>query len=370
MRQLLRQGREQVRELTLEAKADGDRASIEASGAIRLTLHDFLPSPHNELDLPPGLDVELGVQGNEVWPASISDVEMEEEGETAALTSQQLGFSQVRGVNPKRTTLTVCVSNRAIDSAGFDLLGYVQRKFMLAQRIYLASHLYSSAQFAGNRGPFVLEDKPQSQSWSVMGDDIARSILAQMTAMEESGYDTSEACIVMDYTMETRLKYTPVVRGEGRMIIQDGRCMGYPYVANRFFNTEIGSDGQLVRRDSDALGIAIFKWFKVAQHDTATVRIDGASQEVAARNVTSVTISTEWSFTDLSAAVNGAGVQAFHTLISERGYLADVGDHIFETSDGLLLTVGISKYDVSLSDADDRLLITADDMTLDVKTVR
>lgn len=367
MRQLLRQGREQVRELTLEAKSQGDAACIDASGAIELTLHDFLPVPHNSLDLPPGLDLETGVTGNEVWPVSVDDVEIEEEDEVAALSPQSLGFSQVRGVTPVRTGLTVYISNRAIDAAGFDLLSYVQRKFDLAQRIYVASHLFSSAQFAGNRGPFVLDDLPGEHAWSVLGGDIYQSIMAQMTVMEEAGFDTADACIVMDYGMEMRLKYTPVVQGEGRMIIQDGLCCGYPYVANKYFNTEMGSNGKLVKKDSDAIGIAFFKWFKVAQHDSAVIRIDGVSQEVAEKNLTAVTINTAWSFTDLSREINGAGhMQAFHTLVSERGYLADVGDHIFETSDGLLLTVGISRYDVSLSDVNDVLLLTVDDQTLDV----
>ena len=56
-------------------------ANIDASGAIRLTIHDLIPTLHEGLDLPEGLNIVTGVTGNEIWPVSINDVEMEEVGE-------------------------------------------------------------------------------------------------------------------------------------------------------------------------------------------------------------------------------------------------------------------------------------------------
>lgn len=364
MRQVLRSGREERRELTLVAKYPDDTSCLDASGAIRLTIRDFLPTLHNSLDLPPGLELETGVTGSVVCPVSINDVEMEEEDEVALLTEQSLGFAQTRYASPVRTGITVEVSNMAIDSAGFDLMGYVQRKFELAQRRYVAAHLYSTARWDNNNGPFA---SVHARQWSVPQNDLYDSIMAQMTALEEMGFDTRDACIVMDFDMERRLKCTPIVANEGRMIIENGLCCGYPYVANKYFNTELNGQGQLVRKLADAIGIAVFKWFKIAQHDTARLIINGASEDVASRNVTSITLNTAWSFTDLSEHINGGTeMQAFHTLIMERGYLADVGDHIFETSDGLLLTVGLSSYHMQLADVDNRQFRTVDNKTLDV----
>lgn len=352
MREVLKDARMKRRELTLTAQSDGDAGCLEASGAIRLHINDFLPTLNNSLELPPGLEVDTGVTGNEVWPVSINDVEMEEEGENAELNDQSLGFAQTRGADPVRTGITVEVSNTAIDSAGFDLLSYVQKKFELAQRRYIASHLYSTARWDGNNGPFSAE---HHQQWSIPSDSLYDSIVAQMTALEEMGFDTSEACIVVDFNMERRMKYTPIRENEGRMIIQDGLCCGYPYVANKYFNTELNEQGVLVNKGDDAIGIAIFKWFKIAQHDKARLIIDGITQ--ADRNVTSITLNTAWSFTDLSEKINGGSdMQAFHTLIMERGYLADVGDHIFETSDGKLLTVGMSRFNMRLADVDNVVL--------------
>ena len=44
MREVLRGARDHRRELTLEAKFQGDQSCLDASGAIKLTIRDFLPT--------------------------------------------------------------------------------------------------------------------------------------------------------------------------------------------------------------------------------------------------------------------------------------------------------------------------------------
>ena len=55
----------------------------------------MIPTLHEGLGLPVGLNVVTGVTGNEVWPVSINDVEMEEVGEVNALEDQVLNFAQI-----------------------------------------------------------------------------------------------------------------------------------------------------------------------------------------------------------------------------------------------------------------------------------
>ena len=332
MRQILRQSRDQRREITLDARYPGDMACVDASGAIKLTLHDFIPTVDNSLGLPPGLEIDLGVTGDQVWPVSISDVTVEEEDETSSLTDQELGFAQTEGARPVRTTITVIVSNAAIDSAGFDLLGYVQGKFALAQRRYIAMNLYCTD---GGSGPFS-----DASQWVMPSDGIYNAIIGRMKSLESAGYDTADAVIIMDYNMEARLKTTPIRQGEACMVIERGMCCGYPYIANRYFNaTKDPGTGKHIPNSSDAIGIGLFKWFKVSQHGKARLTVDGVSKEVAERNVTSVTINTAWSFHDVSAAT-GATTGAFAMLYMQRVLLADNGSIILRASDGGLLSVG------------------------------
>lgn len=358
VRQVLRDGRKARREITLLPKRPDDASCLEASGAIKLAIHDFLPELQGNMVLPPGLDLEYGVTGHEVWPVSIDDIEMEEEDEVAELNDQNLDFMQTRGATPVRSGITVVVSNQAIDSAGFDLLAYLRKKFGLAERRYLASHLYSTARWDGNNGPF---SGAHASQWSIPQGSLYDSIMAQMTLLEMEGYDTRDAVIIMDHPMEVRLKTTPIRPEEGRMVIQDGLCCGYPYIANKYYNTELNDDGRLVRKATDAVSIGIFKWFKIAQHGEARLTIDGKSEAMAKRNCTSVCLSTDWSFTNLSEKVNGGtGVQAFRTLMMRKGYLRDVNEMVFRTSDGMLLRVGLNDLHMVLVDRDGNILQSSD----------
>ena len=158
-----------------------------------------------------------------------------------------------------------------------------------------------------------------------------------------------------------RLKVTPIRPDEGRMVIQDGLCCGYPYIANKYYNTELNEDGQLVRKATDAVSIGIFKWFKIAQHDQARLIVDGVSKEVSERNVTSITLNTAWSFTNISEKINGGtGVQAFRTIIVRQGYLRDVNELVFRTSDGKLLRVGLKDRHMILVDRDGKTIESSD----------
>lgn len=364
MREVLRSARDARREITLQAKRPDDASCLEASGAIRLVIRDFLPELQGNMVLPPGLEIDYGVDSAEVWPVSINDVEIEEEDEVGELTEQSLGFAQTRGAEPVRTGITVEVSNMAIDSAGFDLLGYIRKKFGLAQRRYIASHLYSTARWDGNNGPF---SGAHASQWSIPQGSLYDSIMAQMTLLEMEGYDTRDAVIIMDHVMEVRLKVTPIREEEGRMVIEDGLCCGYPYIANKYYNTELDENGHLVRKATDAVSIGIFKWFKIAQHDQARLIVDGVSKEVSERNVTSITLNTAWSFTNLSEKVNGGtGVQAFRTLMMRKGYLRDVNEMVFRTADGKLLRVGLNDLRMVLSDRDGNILQISEAKALQV----
>ena len=85
----VRQGKAD-REILLNPANPGDTNNIKASGAINLTIHEMIPTLHEGLDLPTTLKIVTGVEGNEIWPVSINDVEMEEVGEVESLHDQVL----------------------------------------------------------------------------------------------------------------------------------------------------------------------------------------------------------------------------------------------------------------------------------------
>ena len=84
--------------------------NITASGAIALTINEIIPTLHEGLQLPDGLRLVTGVVGNEIWPVSINDVEVEEVGEVEALSDQVLEFQNI-SPTVRRCGLTVPVSH-------------------------------------------------------------------------------------------------------------------------------------------------------------------------------------------------------------------------------------------------------------------
>ena len=292
------------REILLRPASPGDTNAIEASGAINLSIHEIIPTLHEGLGLPTGLGVVTGVTGNEVWPVSINDVEMEEVGEIEALTDQVLNFAQITPT-VRRVGLTVPVSNMAIDNAAFDLMAFVQTKFGIALREYLAKKIYSLANWSGNKGPF--SNKKGSAINIELGADAYANILAAVANFSNKGFFEGNVCIAMDCVTEAELKATPKIAGAaGGFVIENGLCAGYPYVVSHFVNTELNSASKLVNTADRYIEIGYWEWFALQQHGEVRLTIDATSQAVAKKNITAVTINTAWSMTDLSVYINGA----------------------------------------------------------------
>ena len=290
------------REILLNATDTNVSANIEASGAINLTIHEMIPTLHEGLGLPVGLGVVTGVTGNEVWPVSINDVEMEEVGEVVALTDQVLNFAQITPT-VRRVGLTVPVSNMAIDTAAFDLMAFVQTKCGIALREYLAKKIYSQAAWTGNKGPY----SGATAKEIVLGANAYKNLLQAVAEFSNKGFFEGNVCIAMDRVTEAELMATPKIEGAaGGFVIENGRCAGFPYVVSHFVNTELDSAGKLVPTSDRYIEIGYWEWFALQQHGTVRLSIDATSQQVAKKNVTAVTINTAWSMTDISVYINGA----------------------------------------------------------------
>ena len=298
------------REILLRPDGDSNvTANITASGAINLSIHEMIPTLHEGLGLPEGLRMVTGVTGNEVWPVSINDVEMEEPGEVEALTDQVLDFASITPT-AYRVGLTVPVSNMAIDNAAFDLMAFVQTKFGIAMRIYLAKKIYSQASWLKNKGPFGGATPKEI----VLGADAYANILQAVAEFSDKGFYEGNVCISMDRVTEAALKATPKIAGAaGGFVIENGLCAGYPYTVSHFVNTTLNSANQLVNTADRYIEIGYWEWFALQQHGEVRLTIDATSQAVAKKNITAITLNSAISMTDLSKYINGANntTQAF-----------------------------------------------------------
>ena len=285
--------------------------NIDASGAIRLTIHDLIPTLHEGLGLPEGLNIVTGVEGNEIWPVSVNDVEMEEVGEIDALSDQVLEFANITPA-VRRIGLTVPISNMAIDNAAFDLMSFVQSKFTIAMRDYWAKKIYSRAEWTGNKGAF--SGLNPVGVITLGGGDTYKQILKAIAEFSDKGFFEGNVCLSMDRVTEAELMATPKIEGAaGGFIIENGRCCGYPYTVSHFVNSELNEQGKLVAGAGRYLEIGYYEWMAAQTHGNVRLTIDATSQAVSKRNITAVTLNLAASITDLSTKINGAGgvTQAF-----------------------------------------------------------
>ena len=299
LRELLKD-HSQKREITLWPSGVGNTSNITSSGAINLTIHELIPTLHEGLDLPPTLRIVTGVTGNEIWPVNVDDVEMEEPGEVTALNDQVVNFTNI---TPKQNPvgLKVPVSNMAIDEAAFDLMAFVQTKFTLALRKYLAKKLYSQAAWLKNKGPF--SNLTPKGTISIAGGSAYKDILKAVADFSDKGFYEGGVVLIMDRATEAELKATPKIAGAaGGFVIENGLCAGYPYVCTHYINTTLNGNN-LVPTEGKVIGIGFFEWFALQQHGTVNFTIDPIT--LCDKGVTRLVLRTSWSFTDLSIYING-----------------------------------------------------------------
>lgn len=275
--------------------------NLEASGAIPFTIHELIDTKVSGLELPEDLQMLTGVVGNEVWPYSIDDVEFTVAGEVEKIDSAALNFAKIQA-SPERVAASIAVSNRAIDNAAFDLLGFVTYKFQKGIAKFKALHVYSHAQFDNAlKSPFALVDVEEI----TLDENIGKTLAKKVAAMYDLGFEGTP-CITMDKVIETELRFTKAIPDSAgdRTVIMDGKCVGYPYTVSKFINTKLNGSGQPVQDDYRFIGIGHYGYLAMEQHGEVRFTVDATSAEVAKRNTTVLTLNTEFSLTELSSKVN------------------------------------------------------------------
>ena len=299
------------RELTLGKVGSNAGGSITESGAIALNIHDLIGTLNEGLGLPSTLTLVTGVTGNDLWPVSVDDVDLEELGENVEVNDQNLHFDNIQAV-AHRVSLAVSVSNSAIDNAAFDVFAFVQGKFQLALRRYLAKKIYSQANFTGVKGPF--SNLASSGDIEIADGKTYKNILKAVAQFTNKGFDSSMVVLVIDAITEAELKATKKAEDAG-FVIENGTLAGYPYVVTHYINTTLDSDNKTLKPTTDRyIGIGYFNYLALQQHGTVSMRVDNSSAAQARKNLTTFVFNSAFSATDLSTKLNkkgGTTTQAF-----------------------------------------------------------
>ena len=284
-----------------DAAAGNTAANLEAAGAVPLTIHELIDTKVAGLELPDDLRLLTGVIGNEIWPYAIDDVEFTVAGEVEKIGEQAINFAKL-SASPERVAAAIAVSNRAIDNAAFDLLGFVTYKFRKGLAKFNALHIYSHCAFSNAlKSPFasvVVEEL-------TLDENIGKNLAKKIAEMWDKGFE-GEPELVMDKETQTELLFTkrlPNSAGD-RTVIEGDRCVGYRYKVSPYINYAL--DGTTPKPDGNHyIGIGHWDYLAFEQHGEVRFTVDAMSAEVAKRNTTVLVLNTEYSLTELSSKVNG-----------------------------------------------------------------
>ena len=307
-------------------------ANIEASGAVPLTIHELIDTKVAGLELPDDLRLLTGVIGNEVWPYAIDDVEFTVAGEVEPITEQAINFAKLNAT-PERVAASIAVSNRAIDNAAFDLLGFVTYKFQKGMAKFAAIHIYSHCAFSNAlKSPFANVVVKEI----TLDENIGKNIAREIAAMYDLGFE-GDPEIIMDKTTEVDLKFTKLIPGttdSNRTVVQDGRCVGYrnhisPYIDYSIASNGVATKDKVGNTPVRYIGIGHFGYLAEGQYGELRFNIDGTSSANFDRGTVVIGMDTDYALTELSGKVNGGDgtPQAFKLIkLVEPASSNEIGD--------------------------------------------
>ena len=311
--------------ILLNPASGNTKGNIEASGAIPMTIHELIDTKVPGLELPGDLRILTGVDGNQVWPYAIDDVEFTIAGEVEQIGEQKINFDKLNAT-PVRVAAALAISNAAIDNADFDLYSFANYKMTKGLAKFKALYTYSHITVDHALKPvFSLVEAEEI----TLDDNFGENLATKMAEMWDLGFE-GDPWLSMDKYLETKLQFKKAIPGStdsNRTIIEGGKCLGHSFTTTPYIDYGTNGQGKPAPDGNHYIGIGHWGYLAFQQHGKFRATVDATSAEVAKRNTTVLTINTEFSITELSQKVNGAnGVQAFKLLkVVEPVSSAEIG---------------------------------------------
>ncbi len=296
--------------------AGGDNntyANLEAGGLIPVTIKEIIDTKVAGIELPDDLKLVMGVTGTEIVPYSTNDVVFSVEGEVTKVGEQALNFAKISATTAA-VAANVAVSHRAINNAAFDLLGFISYKLTKGLAIFRALHVYSHIDFQNAlNSPYENADIVEV----ALDENVGKNIAMEVAKMYDLGFEGTP-WLTMDKTTEVELAYTKAIPGTAgdRTVVEDGKCVGYPYTVSPFVNYVKNTAGVPAMGSDRFIAIGHYDYLAMQIHGQAMFNVDAQSAEVFSRRTVVVSLALDMSMTELSSKVNGGNgkPQAFKLI--------------------------------------------------------
>lgn len=223
-----------------------------------------------------GCKMQYGLTGDFVLPV-VAGVEATIEDENAEVGDTTIDISKLKP-SPKRVSMAIPVSNRAIDQSNDALLEIVRTQMVMGMTRLLNRWMFSQSKITSKAsdGCFV-KSAPTLACGATFTFKDAVSLKGRV--MATGAVFDGTAAYVCSATTYADLEATPRDAGSGRMVIEDGKINGFPV-----FMTEYIGDG--------VLGFGIFTYELVGQFGRMRMLVDPYTG--AKKNLTYFVLNTDF----------------------------------------------------------------------------
>ena len=223
-----------------------------------------------------GIKMQSGLVGELVFP-TLAAVEASIQGENAAVGDTKLDIGKIKAT-PRRVSISVPVSKRAINQTNYSLQGVVLKQISLGVARLLNKWMFTGTALSGaSNGVFVKAAPDVEYDTALTFADV---VALETAVMDEGVYVTDgTAAYVCTPKVYGKLKSTPKEKGSAEMICQNNMVNGYPVLVTNYM-------------DADTLGFGVFSYVGIGQFGDMDLIIDPYTS--AKKNIVNFILNTDY----------------------------------------------------------------------------
>lgn len=180
--------------------------------------------------------------------------------------------------------------------------------------IFRALHVYAHGAYTKLQGPFAKIAAADIEELT-LDENIGKNLAKKIAEMYDLGFE-GDPELIMDKVTEVDLAFTPRIpdtHGD-KTVIEDGKCVGYNYKVSPYVDYSIDANGAATkdftgegasRKAVRYIAIGHFGYLSEEQHGEFRFNVDATSAEVFNRATVVISMTTDYSLTELSSKVNG-----------------------------------------------------------------
>lgn len=223
-----------------------------------------------------GIKMQSGLVGDLVFP-TLAAIEASIQGENVEVTNTALDIGKIKAT-PKRVSISVPVSKRAINQTNYSLQDVVLKQISLGVARTLNKWMFSGAALAGASNGVFVKTTPDVKYTTAL--TFANVVSLESTVMD-AGVDVTDgtAAYVCTPKVYGALKSTPKATGAAEMICQNGMINGYPVLVTNYM-------------DADSIGFGVFSNAAIGQFGDMDLVIDPYTD--AKKNIVNFVLNTDY----------------------------------------------------------------------------